>query len=330
MAFDLHREDLRKALRLRECSGHEDEKNLWRKTSAWLKQGGEDIPGVKIAEQIFPVQVQFSSATVISSPNVKVRVMDSFSTLLSPSDQGNGVSEVTLDRYISYTLLVDTAQVNDKAGLAAEGVYIMVSDPRITRINSVPSYNVEPAIATVSGRKTGSTQIPGTQDAEDMVWIIDAMPGNSSLILQYKLHLDQLFYAVITEPAQGVTVKVLNPLAEQQTYTMYSYNFEIRNNSQADVGIVRLKVYDARMPHQEISDGGRDVQKVAQVPTGRYSHITDDIIDMILSRQDIEPEEAILSGSYSSLTWEFGPLKAGEAYNLSYTVDYSAFSSAFR
>jgi hypothetical protein len=199
LAFDEAplREKLRGSLGLRKFSSKADEYEVWRRISLWLLWGGDNRP-----DDVFEGQPADDSkqmkVSYEGSSNVKVSLRDTVideRTSVSPESE---MTTVEWKQYVSYIALISAAHSEDNnCECAAEGAYLIVTDPR------VPNVDVLPNVQTTSDwQRLGIThsRIPtGNPDRpDDLLWHIERVRHNGTLVLQYKLLKAILFRATTT------------------------------------------------------------------------------------------------------------------------------------
>jgi hypothetical protein len=165
-AFDLHRDDLRKALGLRDSIGLEDERELWEDASDFYLPGVEDVDESNLFDASGPLLSAIAPAalTVTTVVNRVVDVVDK-------------KSDHIVLRALEYTFLV--ARVGEP-GLYSDAD-VVVSDTRlgVIRDEDVPD-TVRHRLATATPRRQGKATL---------VWEFSRLEKGAAMTLDYRLPL---------------------------------------------------------------------------------------------------------------------------------------------
>lgn len=203
MAFDLHRDDLRKALGLRAFASQADGRTVWERISRSLlwKDPVDDVFGGEPSHA-------GPSPSVTTSGNAAIALVDS--TLTRERDPDNRTAETARwTAYVNYVILVGAAPPAQDAcdTPPAEGVYVLVVDPQAPSIDAAPAADPQdwpggdvPSAAILPG--TG-TETPGQR----LLWRIDRLPANGTRALRYRL--PQATYTASTgDPALRISADI--------------------------------------------------------------------------------------------------------------------------
>jgi hypothetical protein len=224
-AFDLHRDDLRRALRLRAFTSVDDERMVWDHTSGWLLwPTPPDTMGDLFQDEPWRTPAPAPSPVVTATENALVE-QRSVEVVESTDPPGPNTSSAALfarTKYIDYTLLV-TNRIAAPTGAPPDGVAkqvsLAVADPRVPATIDVATDVLVP-VARGGGRSgwgaapqppellTGGA--PGTPLA--LLWNVGDLPVNGALTLRYRVRVDTLFQARLTAagaPKRKVTTKMV-------------------------------------------------------------------------------------------------------------------------
>jgi hypothetical protein len=170
VAFDLHRDELRKSLGLREPAGIVDERELWRKATGFYLPGADDVDPAEVFDASRPTM------TVTQPAGLTVTTVAS-----EISDIGGGPrtgrKHIVL-RTVDYVFLVARAGQAWRFGDAD----IIVSDPRVVAIDGadLPS-------KVSHGPASATARLQTTAAAARLIWQITRLDEGGSLTLDYKL-----------------------------------------------------------------------------------------------------------------------------------------------
>lgn len=190
MVFDLHRDELRTALGLRDCKSRAEERQVWEKASRWLLWGPQEKEGETVHyDEIFKDEPEPTVAPALSyraSPNVKVEIEDRIRILqkdaLERSLVDGALESVMLyDQYIEYVVLVSNTGETE-----ANGVHLIIFDSRVLPMNRYPSVDNQEDWKDI--KVMGSIIRADKQKPTDAVlWRISHLPPNSARMLCYRL-----------------------------------------------------------------------------------------------------------------------------------------------
>ncbi|MFN0071733.1 MAG: hypothetical protein ACKVVP_09635 [Chloroflexota bacterium] len=182
LAFDLHREDLRAALKMKEFTSRADERGNWAKASEWVLWGTR-------ADEIFdgpapPPQSLAARLNVTGSPNVTLTHRHlGVETQRIPAT--GAAPQITWQERRRYLLLVNNPATSDGPQHPVLGAYVEVVDPEVRRIHPMPSpVSVDwpagpPAPSVLEGERPGSPV--------RLLWRIPRLAARGSAALRYEL-----------------------------------------------------------------------------------------------------------------------------------------------
>lgn len=189
MVFDMHRDDLRKLLGLRDFSNGEDERVVWGRVSGWLLWRDK-------ADDVF---INQPSVTITASENVKAEIFTSMINIVRPElkilRQSEAVTGVRVFTCIHHVLLItytaaassdSTASTTSAATVPggtddAGDIYLLVSDPRVDQIIYPPD-----AQSTLSASvEVMHTSEPGRVDA--LLWCLKGLKPGTATTLNYDI-----------------------------------------------------------------------------------------------------------------------------------------------
>jgi hypothetical protein len=163
--FDLHRDDLRAQLKLRDADDADDDHELWEKASRFLRP-----PGEPIAAELFDEEPIAPTAVVTVEGDLEVSLVQA--TPIEP--RGGAIGESTPLTCISYRILVARTQ---KAAYVADSE-ILVTDPRVGIIDTPPTplHDVRAEAAVIDDGASAS-----------LCWRFERLRRGDSLLLAYTL-----------------------------------------------------------------------------------------------------------------------------------------------
>ncbi len=231
-AFDLHREDLRKKMRVREFRGLTDERAVWEKLSGWLMWG-----------KPFPENVFEASAPAVStvcSENIKVSLDSAVEGEARVPPLG-AAPKVEYAPLVRYMLLVN----NPAAGqtpVAADGAHVIITDTRVPRIDTLPQITNPAEWAGIPIAATVLTS-GKPKPKHKLLWTMGKLPPASCRALQYALPGAPVFTAAVTtvEP-KGAALTL-----DDQARSVDGYTLELLNCGAAKIDAAEIHVSDDRM-----------------------------------------------------------------------------------
>jgi len=320
MAFDLHRESLRKSLGLRDVKSKADERSVWRDVSIWLLYGVRDKDVVD-SSTIFPFydkhhNVQWTEdqlfkdgiievtdpkpITYSNSDNVKIKTFDMTINTIEwerePSGSTPGRSILRYNEEALYTIFLTNASPTESEEVCcepADGIFVAVSDPRILWIDRVPGYNDADwgEIRIMGTIQPGST----TSSSARLIWYIEWLPENGARMLTYRLPIPNL-WATTNNPNLTIMEDFLD-------YKGSQYAFTITNQGSDEVNDAIFEVYDRR--HEG---------KLPDKPSGievNNSSISDEVRNEMLKKID-SPE---------GYRWKLGKISGNQTISLYYYLE---------
>lgn len=235
LAFDLHREDLRKSLGLRESQDRDDERRAWRKVSRWLLWGLEGVPS-KYLDDVFEARGTAQSTPGLSiecSPNAMVTYSRRSIRKEVLSDTDHRKAEKS---YLSYFVLISSTLV---AAEDTRGVYVLISDPEKPIIDRLPRLTNTAAWGDVSPEPE---ILPRERDpdVEDLLWNINSLPTGEARALRYE------FLEGYLEVEASSNLSVTWPVRRPGTGRVAA-EYEITIQRIGDKKEATIKVYDFRI-----------------------------------------------------------------------------------
>jgi len=238
ITFDTHRNDLKKLLGVRDFSGEEDERNVWDQVSRLLLWNNK-------VDDAFVEPHSPPSPLVTAPANVKVDVHTSILNIAQPQQvilqqlNGNvtGVSRAYAD--IHYVLLISNTSNTEATNANNAGdtgnVYLFISDPRVARIEKMPTPQDKEQHCVEIVR----TNEPGKVDA--LLWCISGLKGNGSTALSYKLPM-YFFKATLKTPGLQMTENL------EAEAGKFKHTFVLKNDGPQDILDAIIEVFDNRQP----------------------------------------------------------------------------------
>ena len=262
LAFDTHRDDLRKMLGVRPLKSEEDERKVWYKISSWLDWGNN-------IDDIFAVQSSMLSPSVIVSANIKVTPQSATINVADvlPSDQDYQPTITRTFERRQYFLLVEIAgnshgnvshqkspdtpessdhqkapkveqSINPQNSPDAHEGYILISDPNVPVIVDVPPVQV------LNNKELKTSQvlaISNASAADSLLLHLTALPASGPLMLQYSL--DSCLFTATTNNPDSLTIALL----ETTDANYINSTFIVQNNGEAPALNACLDVRDDRI-----------------------------------------------------------------------------------
>jgi hypothetical protein len=214
MAFDLHREDLRKALHLRAFTSVDDERSVWDHVSGWLLwPQPPDMMGDLFENQPWHAQVSAPTPVIIATRNVSVEqrsvvIVDETEALAPPNSPQTLYART---KYIEYTLLISNGVAASSSGApggTAKHVSLVISDPRVPVITDVAKDVLVP-LASAGQRPiwgavwrspppelltAGAAATPAA-----LLWRVGGIPATGACTLRYRVRVGTLFQAKLMD-----------------------------------------------------------------------------------------------------------------------------------
>ena len=240
MVFDMHRDDLRKLLGLREFSNSEDERVVWNRVSGWLLWRDK-------ADDVFISQ---PSVTITASENVKAEIFTSMINVARPElkivRQSEAVTGVRVFTCIHHVLLITyTAASSDNTASATNttnpggpggindtgDIYLLVSDPRVDQLVYPPDAQ---STLTASVEVMHTTE-PGKVDA--LLWCLKGLKPGTATTLTYDIPF--LYYTVTVNDGKLGLREELETSAGK-----IKHSVTISNGETDDTADLTLSVFD--------------------------------------------------------------------------------------
>jgi len=188
VAFDLHRDELRKALGLREPAGFADERMLWTAATGFYLPGADDVD----AGEIFDPTV----ATVTVTQPASLAVTTVSSAVVDVGGEPESGQQRIVLRAVNYVLLV--ARVGEAARFSDADV--VVSD---TRVVAIADSDVPAAVRHgIAGARASSKM---TDAGARVLWRVSRLGEGGSLTLDYALPL----WLLTAEPAGSLPARAV-------------------------------------------------------------------------------------------------------------------------
>jgi hypothetical protein len=195
VVFDLHRDELRKELGLREKTSAEDERKLWRLARHFYLPGQPSPLSAGLFEELSEPK-----ATVTAAPSLKVEqvaigvvdLVDETREWQAGTDEPVAIANARELRSLEYALIVSRDEP-DRWGDAD----LVVDDPRLEAVGFLPAKISEGAIsATAHDRSTNHVRLQ---------WRVSGLRAGASLLLGYRLPLWRL---MLTTAAAMPTITI--------------------------------------------------------------------------------------------------------------------------
>ncbi len=236
-AFDMYRDELRQALRVRPFRDFADELAAWQRISRWLLWG--EPPGDLLA---FGSGDGADSSTspsplhVATSANVTASVQAQ-SVIVENTPATCAAAQVEWLQKIEYLLFVASNSGSQPHHAPTEGIYVLATDTRVPRL----------AAAAVNAPLSWTVEVVPTgkdQPKNSLLWTRARLPSSGATSLRYTLPI-----ARARARTENDALRICAPL----TATPYSgcivleYSLRLENTSGAVVAVdVPVRVFDSR------------------------------------------------------------------------------------
>jgi hypothetical protein len=184
-AFDLHRDDLKGKLGLRDFTSQEDERQVWKEVCDWLIWGDNKAQ----ADDCFAGQPTPPTPIVTCSANIKVDVQ-TLVVATSATQSGGRIqqqnrSQLQAKQAILYTLIVSNVDTSEKQG-TLQAAYVLISDAQVPTICPKPDnvHKLPDDVKTVCDI-IGSRNDP--ENPEGLLWTITGLSYNGAAVIRYRL-----------------------------------------------------------------------------------------------------------------------------------------------
>lgn len=175
-AFDIHRHKLRQTLGIRRFRSHKDEKIQWMNYCkyAFDRQSTSDLFSESVPDTLTPRVIPSSNVSV----TLESTIIDLAKTKKESGDSGSIIKWI--DQYIDYTLLISqtvSKEFRQDNSNAANGAYVIVSDPRVPIIEG--SDQVPSAKASHSERQYNAQLLAVDEEgktAQKLLWHVKDLP----------------------------------------------------------------------------------------------------------------------------------------------------------
>jgi hypothetical protein len=183
VVFDLHRDELRKELGLREKSGVDDERKLWRQARRFYLPGQPSPLSAGLFEKVADLKATVTAAPALKVDQVAIEIVglveDALEWKVGEKEQVKDPKARIL-RSVEYVFVV--SRVGEAERWADADV--IVDDPRLERIGFRPANIREGAIgATAHDRSVGHSRLQ---------WRVSGLKTGASLLVVYRLPLWRL------------------------------------------------------------------------------------------------------------------------------------------
>ena len=231
-AFDLHREDLRKRLRLREFRGAADEKAAWTQLGSWI------LWGKPSPESLFEPTAPLTS--IVCSENLRVVVDRVEDAEVRTHAQGDAAA-IRWASVISYTILVNNS-ASGQTPCVADGGSIIVTDARAPRIDRLPEIKNEHQWDAI-GISSAILPTGKSEPAHKLLWTIGKMPPASCRVLQYSIFGNTTFSAQVISAEPSPEWLTLEDKDRGKT----GYSLALRNLGAEMIVAAEIQVFDRIM-----------------------------------------------------------------------------------
>lgn len=293
MAFDLYRDDLRKALGLRSFINQNDELDVWEKASGWLLWGDR-------APEIFASEPKTTTPalTLNSSDNVHVKCEKRVCDADERRPPQEATQHVELISHMDYWLLVTNsiAGSGDQVTPAADGVFVTICDPGVPQIAAPPTgvlLGVNPEAITARLMPADRTN-PYCQ----LLWHIGQVPAHGTRVLYYSLPIPTDTVQLTTNNKDLVITEKIMPSSGQ---VAYDYELKVKNLGAS---------LDATL---EVNDGR--IVLPADPPIGTVEICNES--GLLLRHRSLRPDQFAAPDRYA---WQLGKLNANETATLTYQI----------
>ena len=295
MAFDQQRSKLRDLLEVLSTETRSDERTRWRKVSGWFLLGDHrydeafDAPSTTAPKP---------KATYIASANVQVDKLTARKLALQAetsevSAVKNKAYIVTrYEKMIEYVVLVSnpvSEQADKTTHHDAEGVYIIITEPRVTWIDHVPT-NISAA------GWSGKTIAPN-----EILWYLDKLPCNGASALRYFLPVP-LYTAKTNNEKLTIDDKSIQVKGNHYEFTIIN-----RTGSTLEMDEGTLEVFNP-----ELKIPGKTQRAYMNVWDTNNTHVLKDWISVAEK----------LKHSRSGLRWELPEIKPDYKVTVKYDIQY--------
>jgi hypothetical protein len=269
LAFDTHRDDLRKLLNVRPFKSVKDENNVWHGVSSWLLWGSS-------AEGLFP-EPSMPTPSIFTSADIKATIQAAQVDVpdVAPSNQERQPTIKRAFQNREYLILVDRADTaqpksdgTDKNAVQSKNTgvlksYILISDPNLPVIWDAPELkdwnNKALEMDTPQVIHTS-----GASAADFLLLHLTLTLLDNPLMLRYSLS-SRILTATTSEPS-SLDIKQ----SETSILDLIDYikcKFTIRNRGEKDVMGAYLDVLDDRIPLSQNLSGTIENSDPIQNPT---------------------------------------------------------------
>ncbi|MHB8595907.1 MAG: hypothetical protein ACYDER_03755 [Ktedonobacteraceae bacterium] len=294
-AFDLHRKDLKTNLGLRDFTSQEDERQVWRKVSAWLLWGNP-------ADDCFADQSAPATPTVTCSNNIKIAVQTMIVEASSnkqefKQEQSTMFGFYQIFQYTQYMLFVSSTGTSDKTGLLA-GAYAFISDTQVPVPDTQVAVIDEPTYAPSNSPELHPEIIRSDDPtiADGLLWTIKHLHYDGATMIRYSV---PGLYCIAYSHDSNIKITKDNDDVQANDTGAIDYTFTITNNGSSTKDDVTITIIDTRrtMPDYD-----------------KYGCLWKD------SGKDLEVIVAAQVSNPNGYQWQLGTLAAHTEVKLQYTL----------
>jgi hypothetical protein len=221
VVFDLHRDELRKELGLREKSGPDDERKLWRQARRFYLPGQPSPPSTGLFETGATPKATVTAAPTLKIEEVAIGVVDLIENARewrAGRKEPFAIPKARDLRSLEYALLVSRPAEADRWADAD----VLIDDPRLEKVGFLPEKIREGAISVAARDRS--------TDHSRLQWRVSGLRPGASVLLGYRLPLWRLMLTttaampqITVESDRFVLAFGLDDAGQEVTFALRTY-----------------------------------------------------------------------------------------------------------